>query len=73
MSADTSTKYRWFILALGIATHILAVGMPYMCMPVLFKEISLDLNLRPGADRRSLGHYQPAHRILCFFLRDDSR
>jgi sugar phosphate permease len=45
MSSDTSTKYRWFILALGITTHILVVGMPYMCMPVLFKEISLDLNL----------------------------
>ena len=45
MSSNNSPKYRWYILALGIATHIFVVGMPYLCMPVLFKEISLDLNL----------------------------
>ncbi len=39
------SRYRWFILGLGIATHIFVAAMPVMCMPVLFKEISLDLNL----------------------------
>lgn len=39
------SKYRWKILALGALTHTFAVGIPTMCMPVLFKEISEDLGL----------------------------
>lgn len=45
MSKNTGSNYRWYILFLGITTHILVVGMSYLCMPVLFKEISLDLGL----------------------------
>lgn len=37
--------YRWYVLALGALTHTLVSGMPLMCMPVLFKEISQDLGL----------------------------
>ena len=41
----TDSKYRWYILSLGIATHMFAAAIPFMCMPVLFEEISLDLGL----------------------------
>jgi MFS family permease len=37
--------YRWWILALGTLTNALVVALQSMCLPVLFKEISLDLNL----------------------------
>jgi len=40
-----SSNYKWYILAMGTATHILVFAMPRMCMPVLFKEISDDLGL----------------------------
>jgi len=36
---------KWFILTLAALTHALAVAMPMMCLPVLFKEISDDLGL----------------------------
>src|SRR4030067_3040331 len=39
------SKYRWYILALGLATHILVVSMSRMSMPVLFQERSDDLGL----------------------------
>jgi len=39
------SRYKWYILALGTSTHIFAVGMPRMCMPVLFSEISEELGL----------------------------
>jgi MFS family permease len=39
------TGYRWYILILGALTNALAVAIPAMCMPVLFKEISDELNL----------------------------
>jgi NNP family nitrate/nitrite transporter-like MFS transporter len=39
------STYGWFIIALGGLTNIFAVGIPLMCMPVLFNEISKDLNL----------------------------
>jgi len=42
---NAPTKYRWKILALGALTLTFAVGIPTMCMPVLFKEISEDLGL----------------------------
>ncbi len=38
-------NYRWFILALAAATFALCVGMPTMCLPVLFQEISDELGL----------------------------
>lgn len=41
----TASSYRWYVLALAALTHALVVGMPMMCMPVLFDEISEDLDL----------------------------
>ena len=38
-------SYRWYVLALAALTHTFAVAIPSMCMPVLFKEISVDLGL----------------------------
>ena len=42
--AGYSTK-RWYLLGLAVATHAFAVAIPFSCMPVLFKEISADLDL----------------------------
>jgi len=42
---NRSSNYRWYILTLGVATHMLVVALPYFCMPVLFKEISDELGL----------------------------
>jgi len=39
------SNYRWFVLILGAATFTFGVGMPTMCLPVLFKEISENLQL----------------------------
>lgn len=39
------SSYKWFVLALAALTHTLVSGMPLMCLPVLFKEISQDLGL----------------------------
>lgn len=43
---ETST--RWCMLALGAFTNTLAVAAPSLCMPVLFKEISKNLDLSLG-------------------------
>jgi MFS family permease len=45
MSNSPSSKYKWYILSLGTVTHILVAALPYICMSVLFKEISDDLGL----------------------------
>ncbi len=45
MMNDTQTNYRWYILILATLTNALAIAMPSMAMPVLFDEISRDLNL----------------------------
>jgi len=37
--------YRWYVLALSTLTFVFVLAMPAMCMPVLFNEISKDLNL----------------------------
>jgi predicted MFS family arabinose efflux permease len=39
------SNYRWYILALGMLTYASVVGLARMGMPVLFNEISADLNL----------------------------
>jgi len=39
------SKYRWYILSLGVLSHIFAAAIPSMSMPVLFAEISEDLGL----------------------------
>jgi len=45
MIESHQSRHKWYILALGMSTHIFAVGMPRMCMPVLFSEISEELGL----------------------------
>jgi NNP family nitrate/nitrite transporter-like MFS transporter len=42
---NNSSNHRWKMLALAALTHTFAAGIPTMCMPVLFKEISEDLGL----------------------------
>ena len=39
------TRYRWFILTLASLTNIFVVAIPYVCMAVLFNEISEELGL----------------------------
>lgn len=43
--AQQSSNYRWLILALITITGAFVTAMPFSCMPVLFQEISDDLNL----------------------------
>jgi NNP family nitrate/nitrite transporter-like MFS transporter len=38
-------SYRLYVLGLAALTYACSMGMPRMCMPVLFKEISADLGL----------------------------
>ncbi|GAI98627.1 unnamed protein product, partial [marine sediment metagenome] len=45
MLKSNGSNYRWYILTLGALTHTFAVAMPMMSLPVLFKEISVDLDL----------------------------
>lgn len=45
MTNHPQSNYKWYILALGTATHVLVVAMSRMCMPVLFQEISDELGL----------------------------
>ena len=45
MERKSISKYGWYIIALGALTHIAAVAIPRICMPVLFNEIAGDLGL----------------------------
>ena len=45
MSDGNKSEHKWPWLALLAATHAFAAGIPFSCMPVLFKEISEDLDL----------------------------
>ena len=45
MVNNYESRYRWYVLGLAALTYTCAMGMPRMCMPVLFKEISIDLDL----------------------------
>jgi len=45
MLKSNRSNYRWYILTLAALTHTFVVAMPMMSMPVLFKEISEDLDL----------------------------
>ncbi len=38
-------SYRWYVLTLAALTDTFAIAVPMMSMPVLFKEISEDLDL----------------------------
>ncbi len=44
-SEEKGNKYRWYILLLCMLTNSLVSAAPTMCMPVLFENISADLNL----------------------------
>lgn len=44
-SRSNRSNYRWYILTLSALTFTFVVAMPTMCMPVLFDEISQDLDL----------------------------
>jgi cyanate permease len=44
-AGNNDSVYKWYVLAIAALTHTLVSGMPLMCMPVLFKEISQDLGL----------------------------
>ena len=37
--------YKWYLLALMMVTYAVIAGAERMCLPVLFKEISTDLDL----------------------------
>jgi len=39
------SNYKWYILVLAMLAYGMVTGADRMCIPVLFKEISLDLNL----------------------------
>jgi len=45
MADGKRSSYRWYLLALAAATHTFVAAIPLSCMPVLFEEISQDLNL----------------------------
>ena len=45
MPNKNSFGYRWYVLILSASLGALAVAMPEICMSVLFKEISEELNL----------------------------
>ena len=45
MADHQPSSYKWCVLALGVATHLFVSAMPWICMPVLFKEISDELGL----------------------------
>jgi len=45
MSRKSRSNYRWHILTLAMLTYGVTAGAERMCMPVLFKEISVELGL----------------------------
>jgi ACS family glucarate transporter-like MFS transporter len=45
MIKNSGVNYRWYVLTLATLTHTFVLAMPMMAMPVLFKEISEDLEL----------------------------
>ena len=45
MSKISGSNYKWYILALSMLTYALIAGAQRMALPVLFKEISINLDL----------------------------
>jgi MFS family permease len=43
--ATAQRHYRWYLLGMSAATSAFVQAIPFSCMPVLFEEISQDLNL----------------------------
>jgi NNP family nitrate/nitrite transporter-like MFS transporter len=44
-STSSGSNYKWYVLTLGTLTHTFVMAIPWMSLPVLFKEISEDLDL----------------------------
>jgi ACS family glucarate transporter-like MFS transporter len=42
---NSGVNYRWYVLTLATLTHAFVLAMPWISLPVLFKEISEDLEL----------------------------
>lgn len=45
MQNNNTITNKWIVLALATLTEMLVIGLSTICMPVLFKEISDELNL----------------------------
>jgi len=45
MTDNLQSNYRWYLLGLAVATGAFVATIPLSCLPVLFKEISEDLDL----------------------------
>jgi MFS family permease len=45
MIQKRNPNFKWYILFLTMMTYAIVAGVARMCMPVLFKEIGIDLNL----------------------------
>jgi len=45
MADNLQSNYRWYLLGLAVATGAFVATIPLSCLPVLFKEISEDLDL----------------------------
>ena len=45
MTDNIQSNYRWYLLGLAVATGAFVTTIPLSCLPVLFKEISEDLDL----------------------------
>jgi NNP family nitrate/nitrite transporter-like MFS transporter len=45
MKKKPGPNYRWYILTLTMLTYGVIAGVERLCMPVLFKQISVDLHL----------------------------
>ncbi|OGN99799.1 MAG: hypothetical protein A2Y58_03665 [Chloroflexi bacterium RBG_13_51_52] len=45
MIRKNNPNYKWYILTLTMLTYAIVAGAARLCMPVLFKQISDDLNL----------------------------
>jgi len=40
-----TSNYKWYVLILAALTHTIVVGIPLMAIPVLFDEMSKELEL----------------------------
>ena len=45
MESKRDSNYGWVVIVLGGFTNVIVVGIPLMCMPVFFNQISKELGL----------------------------
>ena len=45
MAKNGGDNYKWYVLTLATLSHFFVMALPFMSLPVLFKEISLELDL----------------------------